>query len=241
MVRYIGMDVHREFAQLAVLEDGLVRDEGRIGVTPEALRAWADGLRGDDQVALGATGNSDAIANLVAPLVGRVVVSTPSKTRANAEAKVNQKARPMSDGIDPTNDNVERGPWPPVNDLSRLFVHGWPRCVDAVAHPDPDGGYLDPQCHVPWHECRSRAAFVDDVRLDLDGEPVGVSVYKAAPFRFGQPRDEAPSATPRVVLEVWTNDDAPAQRISFAPGEALRLARIFERYAEELTFVQRTA
>ena len=39
MVRYIGMDVHREFAQLAVLEDGLVRDEGKIGVTPEALRA----------------------------------------------------------------------------------------------------------------------------------------------------------------------------------------------------------
>ncbi|WP_211278028.1 hypothetical protein [Couchioplanes caeruleus] len=46
MVRYIGMDVHREFAQLAVLEDGLARDEGRIGVTPEALRAWAAGLRG---------------------------------------------------------------------------------------------------------------------------------------------------------------------------------------------------
>ncbi len=88
MVRYIGMDVHREFAQLAVLEDGLLRDEGKIGVTPEALRAWADGLRLDDQVALEATGNSDAIANLLTPLVGRVVVSNPSKTRAIAEAKV---------------------------------------------------------------------------------------------------------------------------------------------------------
>jgi transposase len=50
MVRFIGMDVHREFAQLAVLEDGLVRDEGKIGVTPEALRAWADELRPGDQV-----------------------------------------------------------------------------------------------------------------------------------------------------------------------------------------------
>src|SRR5215468_10204766 len=82
------MDVHREFAQLAVVEDGLVRDEGRIGVSPEALRAWAAGLRADDQVALEATGNSDAIANLLSPLVGRVVVSNPSKTRAIAEAKV---------------------------------------------------------------------------------------------------------------------------------------------------------
>jgi transposase len=88
MVRYIGMDVHREFAQLAVVEDGLVRDEGRIGVTPEALREWASGLGVDDQVALEATGNSDAIANLLSPLVGRVVVSNPSKTRAIAEAKV---------------------------------------------------------------------------------------------------------------------------------------------------------
>src|SRR6185312_15119087 len=82
------MDVHREFAQLAVLEDGRLRDEGRIGVTPEALRAWAVDLQPDDQVALEATGNSDAIANLLTPLVGRVVVSNPSKTRAIAEAKV---------------------------------------------------------------------------------------------------------------------------------------------------------
>jgi transposase len=82
------MDVHREFAQLAVVENGLVRDEGRIGVTPEALRRWAEDLRGDDEVALEATGNSDAIANLLLPLVGRVVVSNPAKTRAIAEAKV---------------------------------------------------------------------------------------------------------------------------------------------------------
>jgi hypothetical protein len=47
VVRYIGMDVHREFAQVAVVEDGLVRDEGRIAVTPEALREWAAELRVD--------------------------------------------------------------------------------------------------------------------------------------------------------------------------------------------------
>lgn len=88
MVRYVGMDVHREFAQLAVVEDGIVRDEGRIAVSPEALRQWAGGLRADDEVALEATGNSDAIATLLTPLVGRVVVSIPSKTRAIAEAKV---------------------------------------------------------------------------------------------------------------------------------------------------------
>lgn len=88
MGRCIGMDVHREFAQLAVVEHGLVRDEGRIGVTPEELRAWAETLGPDDEVALEATGNSDAIAVLIAPRVKRLVVSNPAKTRAIAEAKV---------------------------------------------------------------------------------------------------------------------------------------------------------
>ena len=82
------MDVHRDFAQLAVVEHGLVRDEGRIGVTPEELRAWAETLGPDDEVALEATGNSDAIAVLIAPRVKRLVVSNPAKTRAIAEAKV---------------------------------------------------------------------------------------------------------------------------------------------------------
>lgn len=82
------MDVHRSFAQIAVVEDGLCRDEGRIGVKPEDLRAWAETLRPDDEVALEATTNSDAIATMLRPLVARVVVSNPRKTRAIAEAKV---------------------------------------------------------------------------------------------------------------------------------------------------------
>ena len=87
-MRSIGLDVHRNFAPVAVVENGSCRDEGRIGVTPEALRAWADTLEPDDEVALEATSNSDAIAMLLEPLVRRVVVSNPRKTRAIAEAKV---------------------------------------------------------------------------------------------------------------------------------------------------------
>jgi transposase len=64
------------------------RDDGRIGVRPEDLRAWAATLEPDDEVALEATTNSDAIATLLRPLVARVVVSNPRKTRAIAEAKV---------------------------------------------------------------------------------------------------------------------------------------------------------
>src|SRR5829696_9188243 len=88
VARSIGMDVHRSFAQIAVVEDGLCRDEGRIGVKPEELRAWAETLRPDDEIVLEATTNSDAIATMLRPLVRRVVVSNPRKTRAIAEAKV---------------------------------------------------------------------------------------------------------------------------------------------------------
>lgn len=88
MGRCIGLDVHRNFAQVAVVEDGVCSDEGRIGVTPEDLREWAQTLTLEDEVALEATGNSDAIATLIQPLVKRVVVANARKTRAIAEAKV---------------------------------------------------------------------------------------------------------------------------------------------------------
>lgn len=87
-MRFIGLDVHRSFAQIAIVEDGICRDEGRVGVKPEELRDWATTLQPDDEVALEATTNSDAIAVLLQPLVARVVVSNPRKTRAIAEAKV---------------------------------------------------------------------------------------------------------------------------------------------------------
>ena len=87
-MRSIAMDVHRSFAQIAIVENGLCRDEGRIGVRPEDLRAWAATLEPDDEIALEATTNSDAIATMLRPLVRRVVVSNPRKTRAIAEAKV---------------------------------------------------------------------------------------------------------------------------------------------------------
>jgi transposase len=86
--RCIGLDVHREFAQVAIWQDGLVRQAGRIAATPEALRIFADSLAPSDEVALEATGNTHAIVRLLEGRVARVVVSNPHKTRAIAEAKV---------------------------------------------------------------------------------------------------------------------------------------------------------
>jgi transposase len=86
--RCIGLDVHREFAQVAVWEDGRVRQAGKIDLTAEALRAFCDSLGPQDEVAVEATCNTHAIVRLIEPRVARVVVSNPQKTRAIAEAKV---------------------------------------------------------------------------------------------------------------------------------------------------------
>ena len=88
MARRIGLDVHREFAQIAVWEDGVVRQAGQIATTPEALRAFADSLDAGDEVAIEATCNTHAIVKLISPRVARVVISNPMKTRAIAEARV---------------------------------------------------------------------------------------------------------------------------------------------------------
>jgi transposase len=86
--RCIGLDVHRDFAQVAVWQGGVVIQAGTFATTPEGVREFAAGLGPADEVALEATGNTWAIATLLASHAGRVVVSNPAKTRAIAEAKV---------------------------------------------------------------------------------------------------------------------------------------------------------
>jgi transposase len=86
--RCIGLDVHRDFAQVAIWEAGRVRDAGRVATSPERLREFAKTLRRTDRVALEATMNTAAIAELLAERAAEVVVSNPFKTRVIAEAKI---------------------------------------------------------------------------------------------------------------------------------------------------------
>jgi hypothetical protein len=56
-VRFIGFDVHLDFCEIAICEDGKVRSAGRVLTSPRGLDVLAESLRPDDQVALEATGN----------------------------------------------------------------------------------------------------------------------------------------------------------------------------------------
>ncbi|MGH7556792.1 MAG: IS110 family transposase [Gemmatimonadota bacterium] len=87
-MRFIGLDVHRTFAEVAVVQGGRVQSRRRIELTSEALRSFAERLDRQDQVVLEATCNTYAIARLLQGYAARVVISNPLQTRAIAAAKV---------------------------------------------------------------------------------------------------------------------------------------------------------
>lgn len=86
-MRSIGMDVHRSFAQVAILEDGKTT-EVRIDLDHDAVVAFGQTLRPDDEVVLEATGNTAAIVRLLTPFVARVVIANPLQVKAIAHARV---------------------------------------------------------------------------------------------------------------------------------------------------------
>ena len=79
-MRDIGLDVHRDFCEVAISEAGEVRSAGRIETTPEALELFAGSLGRDDRVALEVTGNAWEIARIIEPHVERVIVVSPTDT-----------------------------------------------------------------------------------------------------------------------------------------------------------------
>ena len=87
-MRSIGLDVHRDFCQVAICEQGRTSKAGRIAADPQTLRTSAQSLGPQDQVAMEATSNALAIARILEGHVARIVLAHPGKVRVIAEAKV---------------------------------------------------------------------------------------------------------------------------------------------------------
>lgn len=87
-MRAIGLDVHRNFAQVAIVENGQVKNHGRFAMDRDAVLKFAETLTKDDDVVLEATGNTAVIVRLLTPFVHRVVIANPLQVRAIAWAKV---------------------------------------------------------------------------------------------------------------------------------------------------------
>lgn len=90
MIRYVGLDVHKQSVQVAILDDkGDTLLMQSVPATRQALVQFArQHLRATDRVALEATTNCWAIARLLQPFVADVVVSNPLTTKAIAQSKI---------------------------------------------------------------------------------------------------------------------------------------------------------
>jgi transposase len=86
--RAIGLDVHRDFCEVAIREGGRTRSAGRVASSPERLELFAASLAPSDRVVLEATGNAWAIAQVLQRHVAEVVLAHPKNLRAIAESKV---------------------------------------------------------------------------------------------------------------------------------------------------------
>ena len=92
-MRAIGIDVHRDFCEVAISEGGQLRSAGRVPSTPADLELLAQSLGPDDEVALETTGNALAIARILGPHVSRVVVASAKELHAISGAKAKTDRR----------------------------------------------------------------------------------------------------------------------------------------------------
>jgi transposase len=86
-MRFIALDVHRDFCEVAIATSGAaVRLAGRVRTEPNELERFAQSLAVDDEVVLEATGNALAIARIIEPHVARVVLAHPKAVRGLTQA-----------------------------------------------------------------------------------------------------------------------------------------------------------
>jgi transposase len=86
-VRGFGLDVHRDFCEVAIAEGGAVRSAGRIASRVDSLELFARSLAASDLVALEATTGADKIVSVLQAHGIRVVVANTRKLRSITEAK----------------------------------------------------------------------------------------------------------------------------------------------------------
>ena len=111
--RAIGLDVHRDFCEVAIARDGEVRSAGRVDTTPERLELFGASLHPRDRVALEVSGSAWEVARILERHVARVVVVSPADTGI-------RQARAKTDRLD-------------ARTLARLLAAGE---LDAVFSPD---------------------------------------------------------------------------------------------------------
>ena len=120
-MRIIGLDIHRVFAEAVALQAGSLIRLGRIEMRRDRLAVFARSLTHEDHVVIEATGNAAAVAEVLRPHAGRVVIANSQQIRLIAHAKI------KTDSID-------------ASVLARLYASGFlpevfdrPRLASSLA------------------------------------------------------------------------------------------------------------
>jgi transposase len=111
--RAIGLDVHLDFCELAICEEGKVRSAGRVKSSPGDLKVLAESLLPTDRVVLEVTGSAWEIVRILEPHVAEVIVVSPGDTGIT-------QARAKTDRLD-------------ARTLAKLL---WAGELDGVWRPD---------------------------------------------------------------------------------------------------------
>jgi hypothetical protein len=84
-MRVVGLDIHRSFAEAAMIDKGCVQQLGRIDLVRERVIAFAKRLGKNTEVVVEATCNTMAVVKLMTPHVKRMVIASHPSTPPTPE------------------------------------------------------------------------------------------------------------------------------------------------------------
>jgi len=212
-MRAIGIDVHRDFCEVAISEGGELHSVGRVPSTPHDLELLASSLTPDDEVAIEATGNALAIARILEPHVARVVVASAKELHAitGAKAKTDRRDARM---------------------LAKLLAGG---LLEGTWLPDEERRALRRRLSHRAQLVRARSRLKSEVHAallrNLVGAPSATDLFGAAGRRWLTELELPPDE--RETL------DSCLRTMAFLDGEIAGFERSIARYATHSPEIRR--
>jgi transposase len=212
-MRAIGIDVHRDFCEVAVSEGGHLRSAGRVPSTPAELELLGASLSDDDEVALEATGNALAIARILEPHVARVVVASARELHAISGAKAKTDRRDARTLAKLLAAGMFAGTWLPGEQVRALRRR------------------LAQRAQLVWARSRLKNEVQAALMRNLVGAPSATDLFGAAGRRWLA--DLVLPADERETL------DSCLRTIAFLDGEVERFEVAIARYAMHSVEIRR--
>ena len=211
-MRSVGLDVHLDFCEVAIVEDGEVRSAGRVETKPERLELFAGSLCPDDRVALEVTGNAWEIARILQPHVAQVLVVSPSDTTI-------RQARAKTDRLD-------------ARTLARLLAAG---SLDGVWMPDEATWVmrrrLSRRSQLVWARNRAKNQVHAVLMRQLVGRPPFSDVFGIKGRQW--------LAELELAFEERETVDSAVRQIAFLDSEIATVERLIAKAALQSAEVKR--